>query len=654
MARPHERMKFMKSLSIPQANDCLLLMEWFRVVQYCGAIDAIQSKSFFEQAGRSIESRSRYHTAMHSLWQLEFFDGELSAEFSHQRMWLQKRAINLATAYRTALEWYCRTTQHLVQDDPNSSQVGLDCLLPFTLSPRIDLTPWLAGEKLTHLPHYLWDVKSKRSVNVQHLKQPLAYMAISHTWGRFRKLDDKGPCQVPIYGVPWMVPENTRFDVRELPDFFLSKLDDVDYVWFDLFCIPQDDLRSPLALQEISRQASIFKNSSASVAWFSDVTGWAGVQAALQHYCALIIKDNSKNGLRPPGPAASLPQPPDRATEFVTAEQLNPWFTSLWTLQEMCLCPGMMFCDKLFNPLLIADNASHPLSLLDVQSIIDPKFDNDSELPKHALDIGFRFWGHFYNFDEEWNPMTILNMGNQRYCEARRAEAIMSVVGATDWFTSSILHAGSPEERMVIDKYPIAFVSEMRAKYGSGIFFSAATLKLTAIDRAIYQEEPISSLGGGIGSMLPFGNDPKFIPTSDFVKLDDDPSTADWTVLLDGKVHVTEAFVHLGLGHDEDFTPQPDMDMECRALVLKDDQCACRPISKNLGQLHEWIENFKAAKGKNYAIRVRSNDAHSEGLLLRELHSDPGVLLMVGRFILTRKRGAAWPGRKRKVDWTVL
>ncbi|KAJ9604369.1 hypothetical protein H2200_011203 [Cladophialophora chaetospira] len=643
METPSERSRFLRGISIQQANDCMILIEWLRVMHQSGITATAQSK-FLSEVDGSIEARNTYHTVMRSLWQFNFAADKLFPRFLHQHQWLRKQALNLSTAYRTALEWHCRTAKDLDQTYGERLNPTLDSLLPWTLTPRVDMTPWLERSHLIHHPYYLWDIKARRTIRVQDLDQPPAYTAISHTWGRFRKHDDSGPCYASVDGIPWKVPENTRFEVRELPDFLLSELEKLEYVWFDLFCIPQEDLSSPLARQEISRQASIFKNSSASIAWFSDINSWEGTRAALQSYCALIIRENSGLGLPPPGSEANFPPVPDIQVELVDDKTLNAYFSSLWTLQELCLCPQMIICDRRFNPLFIAGE-DRPLSPFDVQALVTQSHGNHVVSQKHASELQSRFWDTFYNFNEEWNPITILSMGNQRYCEARRAEAVMSVMGATSWYTSAVSAGREPEEQLVMKKYPMAFISEVRARYGSGVFFAGATLKMSAIYAAVYQKQPLASLSS-VGSLLPFGDNPVYLSTSDFVKLEDDTSTADWTLDTQGRVHIRKAFIHLGKDNES-----PQVEMECRALVFKSEAFETRPISSKLKDLQNWVENFKP-EHKNYAVSVRSNDHHSEGFLLRELQ--PGTLIVLGRFILTRQKGTPWPGGRQEVDWLVL
>jgi hypothetical protein len=70
---------------------------------------------------------------------------------------------------------------------------------------------------------------------------------------------------------------------------------------------------------------------------------------------------------------------------------------------------------------------------------------------------------------------TILILGNQRQCLERRAEAIMAVLDATEWFSTS--SEGSAEDELVLNLYPIDFVNEIRAKIGPATIFSSESIE---------------------------------------------------------------------------------------------------------------------------------------------------------------------------------
>ena len=361
------------------------------------------------------------------------------------------------------------------------------------------------------------------------------------------------------------------------------------------------------------------------------------------------MESNAKAGLLQKPSDSTLKAKDELSVELLAGKELNPWFTSLWTLQEVCLRPDMICCDADLNPLCVADSL-RPLSLHDVESLVNDESLKHDALTKPAQDLTHRFWDASTHFKGVWNPFTIIKMSNQRYCEARRAEAIMSVVGATEWFMEWMQQnsdLSADPKVMVAGKYPMAFVEEMRMKYGSGKFFSAATLKRRAI-KWILDDRYEPGTPGSIGSMLPVGEESIFIPASDFLELNEDPLSAKWTIQADGTVSIEEAFVHLS----QNDAPLETMEAKITltSIVPSQDKFA-EPLSGNLASLQEWSRSFKP-EAKFYAVRIKFDDFHSEGVLLKEVQS--GRFLMVGLFALTRQPDTPWPGRKEKLDLVVL
>ena len=63
--------------------------------------------------------------------------------------------------------------------------------------------------------------------------------------------------------------------------------------------------------------------------------------------------------------------------------------------------------------------------------------------------------------------LTVLTLGNQRYCQDGPAEAIMSVVNARDWFLED---RGLGKAPTVLGRSPLAFIQEVWNKL-KGHFF---------------------------------------------------------------------------------------------------------------------------------------------------------------------------------------
>lgn len=144
------------------------------------------------------------------------------------------------------------------------------------LDASIDSCHWLSNSsRAAEPPFYLWDKAARQTVRTCDLTSVPEYLAVSHTWGRWRT------DAISMHGVPWPVPGCGKFDVQSLPDMLASMPFPEKYVWMDLLCIPQsgDDVRTKL---EITHQAAIFRSASASIAWLPSVPDWEGLQYAIE------------------------------------------------------------------------------------------------------------------------------------------------------------------------------------------------------------------------------------------------------------------------------------------------------------------------------------------------------------------------------------
>lgn len=367
----------------------------------------------------------------------------------------------------------------------------------------------LSGHALIR-PRYLWDSERGQTVTVSNLPTCPEYVCVSHTWGRWRTRTN-----TRVSGVPWLVPENTRYDVRDIPSQ-IQKLG-VRYIWLDLLCIPQD--KSAEANREVAHQASIFKGSSTCIAWINDVDSWDGVMKGLDwiglHVSLMtsnVDEDETSARLFIAASSASVsaellkrePETNDPATGEPAA-----WFSSLWTLQECILCPDI----ELYNSswIRLEDKRGTPISLqalmvllshthmyCSLTSRVDESFASprqyemsivrtfamsekasvevDREMPRAA-------WNLFClrritRLDEvltKTSPTNILTSSNLRQCISSRAPAIMSAIGVTDWYHARLSGSEAGQlrpEPLVFGAYPLSFLQEAARKFGA-IFYGS-------------------------------------------------------------------------------------------------------------------------------------------------------------------------------------
>ncbi|KAI4141330.1 MAG: hypothetical protein L6R39_005400 [Caloplaca ligustica] len=308
--------------------------------------------------------------------------------------------------------WQLRTAQRISWNFTSVSWFdGLNKCSTFQVFenplPRMDYCPWLKKDlSPSGFPRFLWHIPSNRTLDTLELPQKVQYTCISHTWGRWR---DKQWAR--IQGVPWEVPLNSRFNVVELPDTF-SKIRGrftTEYIWIDLFCIPQqadDPMLASITTQEIARQAAIFQNASACIAWLNYVDDWVG------EYCTVGWLSGKHAVLsRQPGmgiagsviqaaeqgcnvqlqltklsaPTSGLPMWRQKLVKgheslslwwhglrnLPSAYDCEPsdWFSGVWTLQEAYLRPNMVLADKHWN--VLCDPAGEPTSLEELFTLND-------------------------------------------------------------------------------------------------------------------------------------------------------------------------------------------------------------------------------------------------------------------------------------------
>lgn len=172
------------------------------------------------------------------------------------------------------------------------------------------------------------------------------YNAVSYTWGRWRIKDPHERPDIgalPIKQVDWPIPRiaKERFTVTE----FQAMVDDtmtshpsasdcqkVEFLWLDIACIHQTNAGENA--REVGRQAKIFKGATNTYIWLHHnkafIQSWAprfDVQFKLMCSKNFYIDVDLHIWV---------------ATTISLIEELiaDPWFSSLWTLQEAFLCPN--------------------------------------------------------------------------------------------------------------------------------------------------------------------------------------------------------------------------------------------------------------------------------------------------------------------------
>lgn len=268
---------------------------------------------------------------------------------------------------------------------------------PYTHTHINELGEW--PQRLLHIPSmtsYAWT--PGHCYNGQ--KEPL-YRCISYTWGRWRLRDyptkqkpEVGPV-LEIRGVSWSIPriDPVHFNREKMeqmirgicasgfhgggtqdkrgPDSLLGSIETdmgtlpaVEFVWLDLACI--DQRPGPLASVEVGRQAGIFRGSSGVAVWLSRTGSDSSGISRLKGRLALLEDVDHFQG---DFSAGSKCCSRDYKIQLGTEEQegilggvqellRDPWFSSLWTLQEAFISRQAFFVLSSADPLILDTSGS--------------------------------------------------------------------------------------------------------------------------------------------------------------------------------------------------------------------------------------------------------------------------------------------------------
>ena len=580
------------------------------------------------------------------------------------------------------------------------------------LSASLSPCPWLShSEKFSTMPYFLWDVFEEKTVETSTLEVRPKYTAISHTWGRWRV--DKE--DFDLTGAKWPIPKNSCFDVSQLPEILKDVPGGSRYVWLDLVCIPQENASRELAeitTQEIARQAAIFNNAQHVIAWFSNLESFGPLDSAIGLLAQSLVEYPDLT-IRSPGIAGrsiDITKP-----QYISLIEINEsnfqasfhgWFTSLWTLQEACMRPDMWLCTrdwKSVNLPLGFNRLGYPVCFDGLLALIDHSWDKggmsrstqpletrtDEFSPlKWRLRKGNKLGGRRFgkqtppalkNFVAAFaglnlhkilyiRPMEILFFGDRRVCTSRRAEAIMSAMGISEWYAK---HRDSTD--LILQRYPNAFIQEVRQKLGDGEFFDFDIADYSVIEIVRSVSDPLTSLPVPFGSLLPFGkNDQAGLgftapnPGEGLADIQSHYTLASWQINLNGSVRITSASILASSEYTHSTCTMPhfaivdDVFDQFHAAQQLSGQEGLILTPRRITDLTEWI---KTRDYRCYAVcyrlktfltyRDQESPWVSTGVLLRELRR--GYLLKVGQFSTFKfgERDHVFPPAT-EVDWIVL
>ncbi|KAL2827656.1 hypothetical protein BJY01DRAFT_255636 [Aspergillus pseudoustus] len=670
-------------LSLEQANITRILLEWWdgstdleaNAEQSRAAVRQLSAVDEYEE--EDLENQWGYQRDMQSLLGFEFlreFDRPTFIAGYRQICAQAAAAQRLAAAVCSSLSDQRSFSQQ--PHDISTETKGPACnrSIGASLSP----CAWLPQDVAhTDMPYYLWDVQKRRTYVTKELNERVQYTAISHTWGRWKNEDAPW---VPVQGAEeWLIPQNTKFNVTDLPNILESAPVDTRFVWFDLLCIPQEPESAELkqiARNEIARQATIFRGATHAIAWLNDVDGWEGLHAVLR---ILSIKYMSLMNELPSWMLDLANADPEVRLELASypemskSGELNGWFSSLWTLQELCLRPDMILCDRLWNVFAVRGSKETAVRLDDLVAL-RRKIPDERLLEQEKRDTFDLFGGDvtendcppviegldylflccaligFPNVSRE----AILSMGGQRYCQANRAEAIMSAIGAVDWYSSAMQDiSDSPESHppFPANGYPQAFLQEVADKVGPQ--FYAANIPGAGLIPGLLRtlKSNPGTIYQGPGTMLPFGFDRyakiHSIVASNGIPNIAHPSVKTWRINTDLSVDIHQVSIISYTGQVR------SVDREILADIHAPPPGTSFSKLEDIHQpdtdLDHWVDNY-LPKTRNFAVCL-CYGRQMDGILLKELAT--GDLVKIGSFWYTPDRLVSVP-KTYKVDWHVL
>ena len=677
---------------LPQAqfNAYALLYHWWYNAAYDSQVTSLV-RDWIEKAARlhvrmQIRPRidsSRYNLALFNLWRSELIDWKhhesgsqlynyrsmAAAEAACHEM-TENSGLVLASFTLPAHEHQSLSIPQL----PEPKKIHLvSHHRPMTAS--IEPCYWRSSNE-SRLPFYLWDKTENRTVTTEGLQSP-RYAAISHTWGRWRL---QPSVDADVEGVPWPIPENSLFQVSNLRWLMAQVPTHTRYIWFDLLCIPQnmsDPVFGARAQIEIANQAEIFRLADIAIAWFNWVPHWSGLQSAVEWLVHLYASRDKTSTYRSDAAfekatvAASetthlLSYPPGVEARIEDLEKTQPssWFTSLWTLQEICLRPEMMLCARDWQPLQLGHayrvSLDHLIALWlnTYDSVIrerpnlftsgyDTALEERAKWPIGVTEIALLFEETGMRELPRMSPQTIMILGNQRYCESRRAEAIMSVLDARDWFSEGKTYEADAE---VLGKYPLPFVQELRNKLRGNFFATADTFFTEANDA---------------GTLLPFSEkSASHRRVMAAMGTEDHPAVETWKICGNGQVLLPQ------VGIVAAYPPRSNKS-EIARVLCPSGMPGVPEIGKEEVDLSQFLASFATHQHK-YAVCLFLTSTRVNGLILAE-EGRPGDFLgpdTVARFFrkigvffydandethhaLRRGEDYTFP-ESEKVDWIVL
>ncbi|KAK8016926.1 hypothetical protein PG993_015115 [Apiospora rasikravindrae] len=231
------------------------------------------------------------------------------------------------------------------------------------------------------------------------------YSILTYTWGRW---ESPGGPHIPVSGTTWAIPavDEAKFTVKNFEDVINRMGLDYDFAWIDVVCIDQENY--DVKMNEIGRQIGIFANASQVYVWlwslsyarlqdiYDDVTRYGASLDDPEGPFLLKPRMASSSALyddiAPRQESSQIPQAMLSSLEASIKVLLgDPWFSSLWTLQEGVLRQDAIFLSQDAKPIQHrvdtlnpeADMAQLAMALSAIRSALE-SYDSGSMEPSYS------------------------------------------------------------------------------------------------------------------------------------------------------------------------------------------------------------------------------------------------------------------------------
>ena len=174
------------------------------------------------------------------------------------------------------------------------------------------------------------------------VKEP-PYSVLSYTWGRYEKRPRRPEYErLQISGIDWEIPPiaEAHFSVQDFETVIEELRRHHDFAWIDIACIHQED--EILKAAEIGQQARIFANARSAFIWLCRTPGDIHERILRQTWSLweMYWEDAQEDFVFDAGVENRFIEVLDAAMVTITEISQDPYFSSLWTLQEYLYRPG--------------------------------------------------------------------------------------------------------------------------------------------------------------------------------------------------------------------------------------------------------------------------------------------------------------------------